>query len=94
MGRDLDHEALPLLRATGLGLLGCSPLARVPARPGVTSVSVGARRPDQLEQNLAAVDLALTPQDIADLDEVSEPPRMYPQWALDAAYPVRTPLSG
>ncbi|MFI6350063.1 aldo/keto reductase [Streptomyces sp. NPDC050560] len=148
VGRDLDHETLPLLRDAGLGLLVYSPLAGgfltgkftregatdptarrarfdnppvdlerghdildvlrtvaerhgaspaqtalawALARPGVTSVIVGARRPDQLRDNLGAADLALTTRDLAELDAVSEPRARYPQWALDGAYPQRTP---
>ena len=46
----------------------------------VTSVIIGAKRMDQLEDNLGSVDLALTDEDIAALDEVSKLPVEYPAW--------------
>lgn len=55
-------------------------LAWTLAKPGVTSVVVGARTTDQLRQNLAAADLTLTDEEIARLDDVSAPPLLYPYW--------------
>ena len=46
----------------------------------VTSVIIGARRMDQLEDNLASVDLQLTGDEMAALDEVSRLPVAYPYW--------------
>ncbi len=57
-------------------------LAWVLAKPFVTSVIIGAKRPDQLRQNLAAADLELTPDEIKQLDEVSALPPEYPGWML------------
>lgn len=53
-------------------------LAWVQHRPGVTSTIIGARRLDQLDQNLAALDVQLTSDDIAALDRVSEPTLNFP----------------
>ena len=54
---------------------GCSPargsLAWLLAKPAVTSVIIGAKRLDQLQDNLAAVELALTQDELRQLDEVS-----------------------
>jgi aryl-alcohol dehydrogenase-like predicted oxidoreductase len=65
---------------------GCSParlsLAWLLAKPVVTSVIVGAKRPDQLQDNLAAVALTLTPDELRQLDEVSALPPEYPGWVL------------
>ncbi len=55
-------------------------LAWTLAKPFVTSVIIGAKRPDQLEDNLAAADLYLTAEEIAQLDEVSTLPAEYPGW--------------
>ncbi len=64
------------------GELGASPasvaLAWVQSRPGVTSTIIGARRLEQLEQNLAALDLTLRDNDIAALNAVSEPALNFP----------------
>jgi hypothetical protein len=41
---------------------------------------MGANRIDQLEDNLAAVDLELSDEDIRKLDQVSALPPEYPGW--------------
>jgi aryl-alcohol dehydrogenase (NADP+) len=48
-------------------------LAWLDAQPGVTSTILGARSVEQLQQNLAAVDLALDDAQLARLTEVSTP---------------------
>ena len=53
-------------------------LAWVQNRPGVTSTIIGARTMDQLDKNLAALDVSLTPEQIARLDEASTPPDVFP----------------
>ncbi|MGA2046084.1 MAG: aldo/keto reductase [Terracidiphilus sp.] len=64
----------------------CSParvsLAWLLAKPVVTSVIVGAKRLDQLTDNLAAVDLTLSAEEFRLLDEVSALPPEYPGWML------------
>jgi aryl-alcohol dehydrogenase-like predicted oxidoreductase len=55
-------------------------LAYTLAKPGVTSVIVGARTQEQLAANLAAADLVLADDERARLDEVSRPPLLYPYW--------------
>ena len=64
----------------------CSParvaLAWILTRPFVTSIIIGAKRLDQLEDNLAAGDLKLTAGEIQQLDEVSALPLEYPGWML------------
>jgi aryl-alcohol dehydrogenase-like predicted oxidoreductase len=65
---------------------GCSParisLAWLLAKPVVTSIIIGAKRLDQLKDNLAAVELALAPDELGQLDEVSALPPEYPGWML------------
>jgi aryl-alcohol dehydrogenase-like predicted oxidoreductase len=51
-------------------------------RPFVTSVIIGAKRPEQLVDNLAAVDVKLAPEHLAILDEASALPAEYPGWML------------
>jgi aryl-alcohol dehydrogenase-like predicted oxidoreductase len=55
-------------------------LAYLLTRPAVTSLVIGARTSEQLEDNLAAADLVLTPEDLSRLDDVSAPPLLYPYW--------------
>lgn len=65
-------------------------LAWVLAQPAVTSVIIGAKRMDQLEDNLGAVDLELTAEDLSELDEVSRLAPEYPGW-MDAFPSDRRP---
>jgi len=57
-------------------------LAWLLAKPFVTSVIIGARKIEQLEDNLGAVSLELTADDLTRLDEVSAPTAEYPGWML------------
>ena len=60
-------------------------LAWLQGKPGVTSTIVGARRLAQLDDNLAALDLALTDAQRDALDAVSKPALNFPADFLDAA---------
>jgi aryl-alcohol dehydrogenase-like predicted oxidoreductase len=57
-------------------------LAWVLAKPFVTSVIIGAKRADQLQENLAAADVKLEEAEIKQLDEVSALPPEYPGWMV------------
>ena len=140
VGRDLEHELLPLCREEGLGLLTWSPLSggflsgkyrrdnpnpegarrsgfqfppideargfdavetldriakekNVPlaqvalawllAQPGVTSIIIGANKMSQLDDNLKAADLHLTPAEIEVLSATTAPAPQYPQWMIE-----------
>jgi aryl-alcohol dehydrogenase-like predicted oxidoreductase len=52
-------------------------------QPQVTSVIVGAKRPDQLADNLAAVKVRLSADELRALDEVSRLPAEYPGWMFE-----------
>jgi aryl-alcohol dehydrogenase-like predicted oxidoreductase len=49
-------------------------------QPAVTSVIVGAKRPQQLAENLAASEISLHAHELARLDEVSRLPYEYLTW--------------
>ena len=51
-------------------------------RPAVSSVIVAARNADQLEDNIRAVDLELSDNDLRLLDAVSDPGVPYPKWMV------------
>jgi aryl-alcohol dehydrogenase-like predicted oxidoreductase len=55
-------------------------LAWVLSRPTVSTVIIGARNEEQLRQNLGAVDVRLTPEQVKRLDEASARPLAYPYW--------------
>jgi aryl-alcohol dehydrogenase-like predicted oxidoreductase len=151
LGRDVEHEIVPVAEDAGIGLLAWSPLAGgflsgkytrqdpggaggrltgfdlIPfdrergydlvdrlreigagrgasvaqvalawllARPAVSSVLVGASRPEQLADNLAAASLDLTADEVAALDALSAPAAIYPGWFNARIYdaPVRDAL--
>jgi aryl-alcohol dehydrogenase-like predicted oxidoreductase len=57
----------------------------VQTRPGVTSTIIGARRLDQLDQNLTALDLKLDAAHVEALDRVSKPALNFPARFLEGA---------
>jgi aryl-alcohol dehydrogenase-like predicted oxidoreductase len=60
-------------------------IAWVQGRPGVASTIIGARRMDQFDQNLAALEIALTANQIATLDKLSKPTLGFPMPFLNVA---------
>jgi len=55
-------------------------LAWLLARPAVTSVIIGSKKPEQLEDNLQSVKLALSAEEMTQLNDVSVLPPEYPGW--------------
>ncbi|MBH1449363.1 aldo/keto reductase [Stenotrophomonas maltophilia] len=49
----------------------------------VSSVLIGAKRIDQLQDNLKAADIRLTEQELNLIDKISEVPPHYPKWMID-----------
>ncbi len=141
LGRDLEHEVVPLAQDTGLGLMAWSPLASgflsgkytretpipegarrekfafppvdvkkgyevvevlqaigarhhsTPAQvalawlltqPFISSIIVGASKISQLEDNLGAVHLTLNEDEINQLDELTAPDPIYPNYLIQA----------
>jgi len=137
VGRDLEHEVVPLVKDAGLGVMVWSPLAggflsgkytrenpepegarlntfsippidrekgydmvdllkqiaqnhqATPAqvalawtltKPFISSIIVGANKISHLEDNLGAVELNLSRQEVEQLDELTAPPALYPGW--------------
>jgi aryl-alcohol dehydrogenase-like predicted oxidoreductase len=66
-------------------------LAWLLTRPTVSSVIVGARDATQLEQNLAAAAIALTPAQLETLDRASRRTPIYPYWH-QAGFSERNPF--
>jgi aryl-alcohol dehydrogenase-like predicted oxidoreductase len=60
-------------------------------RPGVSSVLIGARTDEQLKDNLAAAKWALSDDEVAKLDTVSQPPLQYPASHYVMSSPGRNP---
>ncbi len=62
-------------------------LAWLQAQPGVTSTIIGARRLDQLEDNIKALEVTLTAADLAHLDEKTKPTLIFPA-SMQALFPA------
>ncbi|MDB5690334.1 MAG: aldo/keto reductase [Sphingomonas bacterium] len=72
----------PIAAAKGVSIAQIA-LAWLLHQPVVTSVIIGAKRRDQLDDNLAAANVELTAQDLAALEEASRLPVEYPGWMLN-----------
>ncbi len=72
----------PIAEAHGVSVAQVA-LAWLLHQPQVTSVIVGAKRPEQLADNLAAAQLDLSAQELAQIDQVSRLPAEYPGWMLE-----------
>lgn len=53
------------------------------AQAGVSTIIIGAKKMHQLEDNLAAVDVSWSAEELARVAEVTAPPRLYPYWMLE-----------
>lgn len=72
---------LPIAKAHNVSAATVA-LAYVLQKPFVTSVIIGAKRLDQLHDNLAATEVQLTPDELKQLDDASALPPEYPGWML------------
>ncbi|MGD0311934.1 MAG: aldo/keto reductase [Acidimicrobiales bacterium] len=93
-GSDMEAEGMRMLTLTDRNFEIVAEVERVAAesastptavslawllrRPGVTSIIIGPRTTDQLEQNLVGFGLALPPESAKGLTKVSRPPVTYP----------------
>ncbi len=84
--RERAKSVLTVMRAvaTAMGIsIARVALAWLLTRPFVTSVIIGAKTREQLADNLAASDVQLAPEHVAQLDAVSALPPEYPGWMVD-----------
>lgn len=49
---------------------------------GVSSVLIGAKKMDQIEENLKATEVSFTDDELERLDELTKPEPQYPQWMI------------
>ncbi len=83
--RERAKDVLTVMRsvATAMGVsVSRVALAWLLTRPFVTSVIIGAKTREQLLDNLAAGDVELSAEHVAQLDEVSALPAEYPGWMV------------
>jgi aryl-alcohol dehydrogenase-like predicted oxidoreductase len=72
----------PIAQAHGISVAQVA-LAWLLHQPQVTSVIVGAKKPEQLADNLAATQVTLSESELAALDAVSRLPIEYPGWMFE-----------
>ena len=84
--RENVYDVIERVRAIGAAH-NASPaqvsLAWMLTKPFVSSILLGANKMAQLEDNLGAVNVQLSPEELADLDKLTAPSAMYPNWFTD-----------
>jgi len=82
-------EALADIAASHGGTVSQAALAWLLAKPAVTSVILGARTGEQLADDLGAARWSLSSDEVARLDAMAPPPRVYPRWFIDQQHQDR-----
>ena len=80
-GYNIVDALEPMAKAKGASIAQLA-LAWLLHQPVVTSVIIGANKMEQLEDNLKAVGVGFTAEELRKLDEVSRLPTEYPGWML------------
>ena len=84
--RDRAHDCIdamrPMAQARGVSVAQIA-LAWLLHQPQVTSVIVGAKRPEQLADNMSATQVALSAAELEQLGQISRLPAEYPGWMFD-----------
>lgn len=95
VNKDRAWACIDLMREIGHAHGGASvarvALAYVLAKPFVTTVIIGAKTMEQLDDNLEAAKLTLTADELKKLDDVSALPAEYPGWMLARQSAERRP---
>lgn len=87
-GYDVIDVMKPIAAAKGVSIAQIA-LAWLLHQKAVTTVIIGAKKPEQLCDNIAATKVVLTDAELKTLDEVSKLPAEYPGWVFDFQSQVR-----
>jgi aryl-alcohol dehydrogenase-like predicted oxidoreductase len=87
---DIIDAMAPVAKAHGVSIARVA-LAWVLQQKNVTSIIIGAKTIEQLDDNLAAVDLVLDAAELTALDKASALRREYPGWMIDRQSGDRVP---
>ncbi len=79
---DIIDVMQPIAQQKGISVAQLA-LAWLLHQPAVTSVIIGAKKTEQLKDNLKAIDVKLTAEDLQNLDEISKLQPEYPGWMLE-----------
>ncbi len=86
VNRDRAHNCIAVMRriseARGISVAQVA-LAWLLHQPRVTSIIVGAKRSEQLADNIGATNVELTDEDLTQLDDASALPAEYPGWMFE-----------
>jgi aryl-alcohol dehydrogenase-like predicted oxidoreductase len=86
VNKDRAYDAIDVMKAIaeprGASVAQIA-LAWLLHQPVVSSVIVGAKRVEQLTDNVAATDVTLTEDELVKLDAISKLPAEYPGWMLE-----------
>jgi len=92
LDKERAYDAIDVMReiagARGVSVAQIA-LAWLLHQPAVTSVIIGARKPEQLADNIGATRVVLDAGELARLDEVSKLPAEYPGWMFTRQGEVR-----
>jgi aryl-alcohol dehydrogenase-like predicted oxidoreductase len=80
-------DALEVIARAHASTVARIALAWVQAQPGVSSTIIGARRLAQLEDNVQAIDVKLTAEDLGHLDALTKPTFGFPQ-SMQPVFPA------
>lgn len=87
-GYNVIDAMKPIAEAKGLSIAQIA-LAWLLHQKAVTSVIIGAKKPEQLDDNIASTKVVLTDAELKILDEVSKLPAEYPGWVFEFQSKVR-----
>jgi aryl-alcohol dehydrogenase-like predicted oxidoreductase len=79
---DVVDTMRPMADSRGVSVAQIA-LAWLLHQPRVTSVIVGAKRPEQLADNISATTVKLTAEELEAIGKVSQLPPEYPGWMLE-----------
>lgn len=87
-GYNVIDAMKPIAEAKGVSIAQIA-LAWLLHQKPVTSVIIGAKKPEQLDENIAATKVALSDAELKTLDDVSKLPAEYPGWVFEFQSKVR-----
>jgi len=79
-------DELDMAAAAHHGTITQAALNYLLCKPGVSSVVVGIRTPEQMADNLETTEWEMSPEEVSKLDKISKPPPVYP-YDFQAHYP-------
>ena len=86
INKDKAYDIIEVMReiATAKGVTVAQiALAWLLHQPAVSTVIIGAKKPEQLADNIKSTEVSLTTEELARLDLISKLPAEYPAWMIE-----------